>query len=210
VLTPEAAQIAPALCKALAGSACTLAGGTALALQLGHRISVDFDWFFTGDSIPSGIAAAFGALDSGMQMVQDRADTFECILSGVKVSLFAIKPSFSAPVERLHGLPLATIEDIAAMKLVAVSQRGARKDFYDLFEILQVRDFHSLVIHLREMYRHARLNPVHIAKSLVYFQDAERDPEPVMIRHATWAEIVDYFSRHTRQHTDMLVNELQP
>ncbi|HAZ60618.1 MAG TPA: hypothetical protein DCY89_03480 [Gammaproteobacteria bacterium] len=204
VLTPEAARLAPRLCAALAGLPFTLAGGTGLALQLGHRISVDFDWFCAPEAFPRDLAPRLYELDPSLQTLQDKAGTFECLLGGVKCSFFGFSPQFGPATDVLHDLPLAPVADIAAMKLIAVSQRGARKDFYDLHEVLRHMKFRPITQRLAEMYSRPSPNPVHLAKSLVYFDDAEADPEPRLLSEVQWVTVRRYFEAHVHEFTNLL------
>ncbi|MGH8563131.1 MAG: nucleotidyl transferase AbiEii/AbiGii toxin family protein [Gammaproteobacteria bacterium] len=208
VLTPEMERLAPALCGSLSGMPFTLAGGTALALQLGHRISVDFDWFCSQDILPFRLGERFAAFGLGWTSIQDTVHTFECLLAGVRCSFFSFRPRFEPASVSLHGMPLAPVLDIGAMKLVAISQRGARKDFYDLFEILRDRSLADIARRLRAMYTDPPPNPVHVAKSLVYFADAEDEPEPRMLSSTQWGEVKAYFTRHSREYTDILIEEV--
>ncbi len=208
VLTSEAARLAPVLCGALSAFPFTLAGRTGLAFQLGHRVSVDFDWFIHPEAFPRGLAERLTTTGLPIEIIQDSADTFECALSGVKCSFFAFDPTFAQPDIRLHGLPVAPVPDIGAMKLIAVAQRGARKDFHDLYEILKKLELRALALRLRVMYARSLPNPVHLAKSLVYFADAEGEPEPRMLTGAHWPEVKQFFSDHVRDHTDRLLEEL--
>ncbi len=208
VLTSEAARLAPVLCDALSTFPFTLAGGTGLALQLGHRVSVDFDWFIRPEAFPRGLADRLGATGLPIEIIEDSAGTFECVLSGVKCSFFAFGPAFARPDIRLHGLPVAPVQDVGAMKLIAVSQRGARKDFHDLYEILKKLELRALTRRLRTMYAASLPNPVHLAKSLVYFSDAEGEPEPRMLTSVRWPEVKLFFSDHVRDHTDALLGGL--
>ncbi len=204
VLAPEAARLAPDLCCALTDLPLTLAGGTGLALQLGHRISVDFDWFCTPALFPRDLAGRLYGLDPSLQTLQDKSDTYECLLAGVKCSFFSFAPPFGKPDAFLHGLPVAPVADIAAMKLVAIAQRGARKDFYDLHEVLRHLDMRRIVERLAGMYAQPRPNPVHLAKSLVYFEDAERDPEPRMLSGVQWTTVRRFLEQHIHDFTDIL------
>lgn len=204
-LTPEARELSPALCAALKGTGFVLAGGTGLALQLGHRISVDFDWFCQPDRFPPRLVDRLRAIRHPLTLLQDRTDTLECLLAAVRCTFIAFPPAFGSPTEQLHGMPIAPIEDIGAMKLIAISQRGAKKDFYDLYAILQEWPLPRIVERLRTMDTDPSPNPAHIAKSLVYFYDAEQDPEPRRLIPTSWETVTRFFTEHTKAHTTILM-----
>ncbi len=183
-LTPEARDLSPALCAALEGTGFVLAGGTGLALQLGHRISGGFRLVLPARHLPlrSGGPvecaqtpnhhAAGSDRYCGMS-AGDRALHIHCLPAGLWAARRAMAREAHAP-----------IEDIGAMKLVTVSQRGAKKDFYDLYAILREWPLARIVERLRTiraMYTDPPPNPTHIAKSLVYFHDAEQDPKPRLL-----------------------------
>lgn len=207
-LTPETRALAPSLCAALEGTPFVLAGGTGLALQLGHRISVDFDWFCRPEEFPESLRSRLTGLGRPLALIQESRRSFECLVSGVKCSFFGYPATFDAASHSLHGRPLAPVEDIGVMKLIAVSQRGAKKDFLDLHEILKTRDFATIVRRARTMLSEMPMNPVHLAKSLVYFEDAEGDPDPVVLSGADWQTVKRFFTGRVREHTDILRNEL--
>lgn len=114
MLTPEMERLAPLLCASLSGMPFTLAGGTALALQLGDRISVDFDWFCPEDALPFRLGERFASLGLGLTPIQDTAHTFECLLAGVRCSFFSFRPRFEPASVSLQGMPLAPVLDIGA------------------------------------------------------------------------------------------------
>jgi predicted nucleotidyltransferase component of viral defense system len=97
--------------------------------------------------------------------------------------------------------------DIAAMKLIAISQRGSRKDFYDLHAVLQRIAFRQITSRLTEMYDPRRLNPMHLAKLLVYFDDAEGEPEPQLLHRTDWASVRQWFEERIREYTQILLEE---
>jgi hypothetical protein len=208
-LTPEAAAIAPALCAALEGTSFVLAGGTGLALQLGHRVSVDFDWFCRPEAFPSAMRDRLAALREPMTVIEESAHTFECLLAGVKCSFFEYRPVFHAATETLHGRPLAPVEDIGVMKLVAISQRGEKRDFFDLYEILKSHDLRSIARRAREMLSETPVNAVHVAKSLAWFEDAEPDPDPIVLSGDGWPAVKAYFADRAHEHADILIEELE-
>jgi hypothetical protein len=200
VLTPRMVTLAPRLCEALAG-------GTALAMQIGHRISVDFDWFCLAGQLPRDLAERVGLLDPALQVIHDRRDTLECLIGGVKCSFFEFAPRFAEAAETLHEFPLAPVLDIAAMKLIAISQRGSRKGFYDLHAVLPRTAFRQITSRLAEMYDPRRLNPMHLAKSLVYFDDAESEPEPQLLHRADLAAVRQGFADRIWEYTEIPLEE---
>ncbi len=82
------------------------------------------------------------------------------------------------------------------MKVIAISQRGTKRDFVDLFFILQDLPFHKVAEHMVKRFGKERINPIHLGKSLVYFSDAESNPEPEHIKGKEYAGIISkFFSR---------------
>lgn len=100
-----------------------------------------------------------------------------------------------------QDIPLAGIKDIAAMKLLAISQRGAKRDFVDLYFILQEVPFYKIAEGLIKRYGKHRINPVHVGKSLVYFFDAEPDPDPEYLEgyEVDWGVVKEFFKDHVKQ-----------
>ena len=163
-----------------------MAGGTALALQLGHRRSVDFDWFRAariGD--PLALAA-----DLGVQVRSTSRDTLHAEEEGVHLSFFSYRYPLIRPLIPADefGCELASLEDIAAMKLAAVSQRGARKDFFDLVALGRAG------LGLQDMFdayrgRFSVSDVGHVIVALTWFDDADSDPEPILDARDTWDDV---------------------
>jgi hypothetical protein len=167
-----------------------LAGGTGLALQLGHRRSVDFDWF-TGTALAEPLLLSRQLREDGVTVLVDQTErgTLHGRVSGVRVSFIEYQYPLVAPLVRLPGLPtpLASVDDIACMKLSAVTQRGARKDFIDLHAVGRVR---SLPEMLRSYERKYGVRDVgHVLHALTYFEDADRERGPVMLRRTAWTTV---------------------
>ncbi|MBM4460367.1 MAG: nucleotidyl transferase AbiEii/AbiGii toxin family protein [Chloroflexi bacterium] len=175
-----------------------LAGGTAVALYLGHRVSVDLD-FFGPDPFDSSQLAA-NLADLG-QFSLDRLanDTLLGELQGIKISFFRYRyPLIGEPATAL-GVRIASLQDLAAMKLDAISRRGTRRDFVDLYFI--ARSGLSLANALqcyRQKYAGLNVNVIHVIKSLAYFADAEKDPMPVMLVKWSWDEVKRFFQREAK------------
>lgn len=206
-LSDPAHQLASRLFPALAPLGFVLAGGTGLALQLGHRVSVDFDLFVEPDRFPRLLKEQVAANAATAQVLQDRKETLDVLLDNVKCSFFSYPYPFSAFQERLHSLPIACVLDIAAMKLIAIAQRGARKDFIDLYVVLQAHGFDAVFANALRRFGPRTLNPLQIGKSLAYFADAERDPDPTFVgAPVRWSEVREYFRTRTREFVQHMIS----
>lgn len=165
-----------------------LVGGTSLALQMGHRISIDLDFFtnqvYDADSIFEYLREDFPVSEP---FVKDRS-TLITEIKNVKVDFIRFRYNFQRPFIRLDGLRLLDIEDIAPMKLDAITGRGKKKDFYDLYFLLQKYSLPQLLMWYSEMFGHNTL--LHVWKSLVYFEDAEADGNPIILDNSvTWDQV---------------------
>ena len=173
----------------------TLAGGTGLALQLGHRVSEDFDFFRTDGFSPQGLYEILRGVGDA-EILQEYDRTLTLIASRTKVSFFSVPDPFLFAGQLHSFFLLADIRDIALMKLAAISGRGSRKDFIDLYTIL--RGGSSLRKFFEQMpnkYGPGRVNSYHVLKSLTYFEDAEREPMPRMLEPFDWKECKAFFVR---------------
>ncbi len=173
----------------------TLAGGTGLALQMGHRISEDFDFFRTDGFSPDRLHAILRRVDA-VGTLQEDDRTLTVIVSATKVSFFSVPDEFLFPGSPFHFFHLADPRDIALMKLAAISGRGSRKDFIDLYAILLGGlSLEQCFQWLPLKYGEGRVNTYHVLKSLAYFEDAEREPMPKMLEPFDWAECKNFFIR---------------
>jgi hypothetical protein len=180
-----------------------LAGGTALALHLGHRTSADIDLFAAK---PFNIERySLVIIELGGRVLQSEEGSIHALTDGVRMSLLYYPYMLLRQLEIFQGLGVASIEDIAAMKAVAISQRGDKKDFFDMYEILKtmpVRDLKKLFL---EKFSESRINCYHILKSLFYFADADRQPDPVSLNGTTWDQVKSYFVTHESEFMKELV-----
>jgi hypothetical protein len=178
---------------ALAG--WTLAGGTGLALSLGHRLSDDFDFFRNQDMRARDLQGILSAVAS-CETLQLTDRTLTVLLAGVKLSFFQIPEPFLYQSAPYAFFRVADPRDIALMKLLAITNRGSRKDFVDLFTILRdgpsLRDYLAL---LPARYGEQRLNDLQVLTSLTYFEDAEAEPLPRMLEPFDWDECRAFFVR---------------
>jgi predicted nucleotidyltransferase component of viral defense system len=173
-----------------------LAGGTALALQVGHRRSVDLDFFterknFDEKKVEELLSGQGGWVTSSLS----RGTLYGEFL-GAKMSFIAYPFFTPAMSTRKHGaITIVTPLDIAVMKIIAISQRGRKRDFFDLYWICQHIQPLSKIIPLVHKQYSVRQNLTHILKSMVYFEDAESDPEPEIYFDANWKKVKNFFRK---------------
>lgn len=180
-----------------------LAGGTAAALQLGHRISVDFDFFTQKAFDPKKIAEALSHLGS-FSVDQSDKGTVLGVFEGIKFSLFVYEYPLIEKTLPYLSLSLASLRDIAAMKIDAISGRGAKRDFVDLYFLCH----HGFSLDdglkfYQEKYKKLASNLIHIQKSLVYFDDAEADEMPNMLKPVQWDHVKRFFEQEVKRAVDL-------
>lgn len=165
-----------------------LAGGTALALEMGHRISVDLDFFSQNVFSVSSLVLKLNTLGN-LKIEDQNEDTFNGSLDGVKISFFYYPYPLIFPTKEYSGVFLADERDIGAMKIQAISGRGSKKDFVDLFVLLKKYSLSELFDFFHKKYEKFNYNQLHIVKSLSYFYDAEKNLEPIYVHPTSWNEV---------------------
>lgn len=179
-----------------------LAGGTALAIHFGHRISVDLDFFTPDPFSPASIREKLSHLGA-FKVTSESADgTLNGILDGVSVSFFIYPYKNVYPLVPFRGVFLADERDIAAMKVEAISSRGSRKDFVDLYFLLKKYPLGEIILFFERRYSGTEYNKLHILKSLSYFTDAESELMPTMILPISWDEVKRAVVRETKKMLD--------
>ena len=191
VLDQAQLSMLPLLGRFTAPRGFYLGGGTAVALHLGHRRSVDFDWFAPGE-LADPLSLAERARGEGLpvESVQVAPGTLHAVIEGVRVSFFEyLYDLISDPIPwPYYSVRLASLDDLACMKLAAVAQRGSRKDFIDLYVIaLQ----HKPLADLLELYcrKYSVKDIGHVLIGLTYFDDADEEPSPTMLHEIPWEEV---------------------
>jgi predicted nucleotidyltransferase component of viral defense system len=192
--------------KWLKDSSWYLAGGTALALQVNHRQSLDLDFFtqkkeFNLENLLSRLVNKHWKTDIA------RENTVYGELMGAKVSFIAYP--FFVPKQSFNyygAIPVLQTRDIVVMKLIAVSQRGKKRDFIDLYWYINNREkIETILRQLPKQCPGIDHNFHHILKSLVYFEDAEGDPMPKLLFPVTWQEVKRYFQREVPRVSKKLI-----
>ena len=165
-----------------------LAGGTALAVQLGHRESIDLDWFCPSDFSNQEIKFELSTLGE-LKITSEEKGTINGTLDDVKVSFLRYQYDLMFPFFQMDGVKLADERDIAAMKIDAMSSCGSRKDFIDIYFLLKKYSLVDLIEFFEKKYHGIDYNKLHILKSLVYFVDADDEPMPRMLEKVDWEKV---------------------
>jgi hypothetical protein len=201
VLTPHQFEVLSDLAPAVAGFGFYLAGGTAVALHLGHRRSNDFGWFVGQfPHPPIDVASSIRSAVPGFAVDEIEEGTVIGTVRGVKTSLLAFPYPRLAPLLdwRDRGVRVADLRDLATMKLLAVVQRGTKRDFVDLHALLDhgqrlpdlLTDFGA---------RFGVTDPVSVLRAIVYFEDAQSDPMPEMLTSVTWDAVRNRLEREVER-----------
>ena len=202
VLPNNARSALAALGESIVLKDAYLAGGTALAFQLGHRISVDFDFFTDHEFDAQQLIQKFTALPLRFQLERTAPGAIFGFFGDTKFSLFEYHYPLLEPVVSFMNIALASISDIAAMKLAAVADRGSRRDFIDLYVMIVVEKkltFEALFLLYDQKFAVLQQNKMHLLKSLVYFDDAEADVMPQMLRPVEWRDVKKFFQNEVNR-----------
>jgi hypothetical protein len=191
ILKPRQREVLRSLGPVADRNGFYLGGGTAIALHLGHRHSIDFDWF-RQTVLEDPLELARDLQDEGIPFVTGwtRPTTLYGTVRGVRVSFFRFRYRLlrSLVLWPETGCQLASLEDLACMKLSAISQRGSRKDFIDLFAL--GRHGFSLQQMLGWYREKFEVDDIaHLLYALVYFDDADAEPRPSMFWKVSWREV---------------------
>lgn len=197
VLDASARNAAAILAEVL-GQGFYLAGGTGLTLQIGHRISLDLDLFSVEDDLAGtrrlALVRELGR-KAPVAIRENQDGTVHLTMGDTAVSLFAYPYPLLGKTISWKGLSVASLDDIATMKLSAVVGRGSRKDFIDLFFLSRRLGLdHLLRMAAKKFPDHADF-PLQALKSLAFFDDAEQEPMPRMLAAESWREIRAFFER---------------
>jgi hypothetical protein len=163
-----------------------LAGGTALALQIGHRKSIDLDFF---GARPIDKDEIIGLLEplGDLQLLQHTRNILILNINGVKVDFVNYKYPWMRAIQIVEDIRLASLPDIGAMKLGAIAGRGKKRDFTDLYFLLQQFTLSELLGFYREKYPDG--NEFLVLRSLTFFEDAEEDQKLELFEKADWSEV---------------------
>lgn len=162
-----------------------LGGGTSLALRFGHRLSVDLDFFTTREFDTGQLAENLGMDDASQ--VNRATNSLTLDARGTKLDFLRHGYPLLAPPEEIEGIRLLSLPDVAAMKLNAIANRGAKKDFFDLCELQLHHPLPTMLEWFERKYRSA--DRFTVIRSLGWFEDAELEPDPVSLNGNDWGGV---------------------
>lgn len=172
-----------------------LAGGSALALHLGHRYSLDFDFFTPKSFDARQLVLKLSQLgDFKKEAIQ--ADTVLGRFNQVKFSFFHYPYPLIRKPRKFLKVQVAHPADIGAMKLSAIVDRGTKRDFIDLYFLIKERyPLEKIFEFYDKKYQKLVENIYSLLKSLNYFEDAGESPMPRMMKRVSWEEIKKFFEK---------------
>lgn len=197
-VAPDTLELLKELSLKLELQGMRLVGGTALALQYGHRQSVDLDFFGTPTASQDETITMLSTMGD-MRVYNRTSKILQVVLCGVKVDVVDYTPySWIDDPVRDNGLVLASPKDIAAMKINAIEGRGTRKDFVDVYTLLQ----HYFLSELLTFYsrKYPNFSIFRALLSLTYFDDAEQQAMPVMFDPTPWEAMKSHIIEATRKY----------
>lgn len=192
-IEPHTLELLKALCQESCLSECRLVGGTALALQYGHRVSVDLDFFGSFDKEENILYQKLLPY-AKVEKIKDKENIKIFFMDNVKVDFvnYSIFPWLDEPIVE-EGIRLASPKDIAAMKINAIEGRGAKKDFIDIYFLLQHYSLDDILKFYAQKYPNYSI--YRALMSLTYFADADPKEMPILFADIEWEEMKSFIKK---------------
>ena len=194
-IEPHTLELLRALMQEAALSELRLVGGTALALQYGHRSSIDLDLFgkidIDGYELQS-ILSKYGVL----KVENETKIIHQYYIDNIKVDVVNYPFEWISPIIEEDGIRLASPIDIAAMKVNAIEGRGTKKDFIDMYMLLQHYSLKEIIAFYQQKYPNYSI--FRALRSLTYFEDAEDQFMPRMFIEDTWEDMKLYITNQVK------------
>jgi hypothetical protein len=199
-ITPVMRTVLDDFSKTQIGSEFYLAGGTALALQLGHRLSVDLDYFSqTQSDIPALMEPLRRALKDFSPVLSDSSwGNLVFLAENVRVGFYGYGYELVRPLVEAETGRLASVEDIGLMKMDALLARASRKDFHDLYAICQRISLRELLDLAPQKYPDVRDFEAQVTRHMVYFDRAKQEKPVPLIDNADWKTVKDWFRQQAK------------
>jgi hypothetical protein len=175
-------------------------GGTGIYHYLPFRLSQDVDFFIQTDFDPLKLQTKLEEIGLHTKPITIDKGTLEVLADGVRLQFLHYPYPFYKTPETVNDIKYASLLDIAATKISALAMRSEKKDFIDLYMILQQHSFEEVMFAVAARYNN-KINTLTIGQALVYFDEADKSPEPSFLQEkkVSWNTIKTYFTRHVRE-----------
>lgn len=199
-ITPAMREVLTGFFKTSLSKEFYLAGGTALALQLGHRLSVDLDLFSpTQSDIPALMEPIRAALKPYSPSLADSSwGNLVFLANNVRVGFYGYGYELVAPLVETETIKLASMSDIGLMKLDALLSRASRKDFHDLYALCQRMNLRELLNLAPRKYPSVRDFEAQLTKHLIYFDRAEQETPVPLLEKVEWETVKAWFREQAK------------
>lgn len=198
VLTPKTRTLLQKLRPGSLPKGTYLGGGTAVALHLGHRQSFDLDFFTPTEFIETQWEQKL-AKELGFRLTTRDWQTLIGTIGQAKISLFTYKYRLIAKLEKVYEIPVASLPDLAAMKLETVIGRGTKRDFIDIYFLAQKYTLQEMFEFYDEKYGNLEERELMLKKGLIFFEEADKEEVPKMLIDADWKEIKRWILSEVRK-----------
>lgn len=201
ILDKKRKEVLPLL-KRFSDDGFYLAGGTGLALQLGHRDSIDFDFFKQGEFDTAKLVQELESVfeSHSLTITQQEKDTISCVVDdSIQLSFFGYPYDLQNLLLESEYFKIASVEDIACMKVAAITSRATEKDYVDLYFILSSLPLKNILESCRKKFK--SLDEFVILKSLTYFDDVK--PEHILFKEGhqvSLKELQKFFNGATNEY----------
>ena len=179
----------------------SLVGGTALALQYGHRESIDLDLFTTEKLDYNATIEALKQHFGNRFFYEGNYSNFGifCYIDNIKVDILRYPHARIAPLIISEDVRMYDSKDISAMKIQAILGRGRKKDFWDIYELLDHYTVKDIISNHKQKYPDQMLL-ISIPQALTYFEDAEAGEEPVSLKNQNWENIKTFIKQKVSEY----------
>jgi len=185
-VSPKLLELISNLMQVEAFNNFNLVGGTSMALQIGHRLSIDIGLFGVSEINEIEFNEELSRLGT-IHLLKKSKNILIYNVDGIKVDFVNYKYPLLEYPKTINSIRMVSLKDIGAMKLNAISGRGSRKDFIDLYFLLKYFSLRELLDFYNEKYADGA--EFLVIKSLQYFEDAESEEFPEMIIPVVWEEL---------------------
>ena len=184
---PATLELLKGICSSVPFENFALGGGTNLALRLGHRLSVDLDFFTNTPYQNSIIFQAVTTRFPTAELLFEQNQTMMFTINNIKVDFILYPFKWLLPFDPIDGARLIALADIIPMKLQALSNRFSKKDFWDIAFLLKNFSLSEMLEIFKSKF--PQIDTGYIIHSLTNFEVAEREQQPVTLLPKTWKEI---------------------